>query len=376
MDACGAHNDMKYPGIPRKREVRMMEKKRIAVLFGGQSTEHEVSCMSVMTIIDHIDREQYDILLIGITKEGKWLATESAEAIRTGRWREGTVRAVLSPDATQKGVLLLTDDRTELVPVDVVFPVLHGARGEDGTIQGLLEMAKIPYVGCGVLSSAVSMDKWYTKLIVDTLGIRQARYVAVEKEELADEEGIANVIARVEQTFPYPVFVKPSRSGSSRGVSKASDTKQLRAALLLAAEHDRKMLVEEMIVGHEIECAVLGGDEVKASGVGEIFSGAEFYDYEAKYSNPDSQTVTDPELPAGAAEKVRDAAVRIFKAVDGYGLARVDFFVTKDGQVIFNEINTMPGFTSISMYPMLWEKRGLSKFQLVDRLIQLAYKRQ
>ncbi len=354
-----------------------MEKKTIAVLFGGQSTEHEVSCMSVMTVIDNIDRERYDILLIGITKEGKWLKTETADDIRTGRWKEGAVRAILSPDATQKGVLLVSESRTELVPVDVVFPVLHGARGEDGTVQGLLELARIPYVGCGVLSSAVSMDKWYTKLIVDTLGIRQARYVAVEKKELRDEAGIERVIGTVEKAFPYPVFVKPSRSGSSRGVSKASDAVQLRRALLLAAEHDRKLLVEEMIVGHEIECAVLGcGDEAKASGVGEILAGADFYDYEAKYSNPDSQTVTDPKLPDGAAEAVRDAAVRIFQAVDGFGLARVDFFVTEDGQVIFNEINTMPGFTSISMYPMLWEKRGLPKAQLIDRLIQLACVRQ
>ena len=252
--------------------------------------------------------------------------------------------------------------------MDVVFPVRHGLYGEDGTIQGLLELAKIPYVGCGVLSSAVSMDKLYTKIIVDDLGVRQAAYEAVYREQLVHME---SVVERVEKHFSYPVFIKPSNAGSSRGVTKADDRQALEAGLSEAARHDRKILVEETIIGREIECAVFGGGlkEVVASGVGEILAAAEFYDFEAKYYNEESRTVTDPELPAGAAERVRQAAMDIFRAVDGYGLARVDFFVKDDGEVVFNEINTMPGFTAISMYPMLWEARGITKDQLVDMLM-------
>ena len=242
-------------------------------------------------------------------------------------------------------------------------------------IYGLLELAKIPYVGCGVLASAVSMDKLYTKIIVDTLGIRQAKYVPVMRWEMEKDMDIA--VAAVETHFQYPVFVKPSNAGSSRGVNKAETRKELIGALKEAAKHDRKILVEETIVGHEVECAVLGGGQnpVKASGVGEILAAAEFYDFDAKYNNAESRTVIGPELPGDSAERVREAAAKIFNAVDGYGLSRVDFFVTSDGEVIFNEINTMPGFTAISMYPMLWEAAGISKPELVDRLIDLAFER-
>ncbi len=345
-------------------------KKKIAVLFGGQSSEHEVSCMSAPNVIDHIDKEKYEVLLVGITEDGRWLKAESVEDIRSGAWRESKVGAILSPDATQKGVLLLEDGRAALEPVDVVFPVLHGLWGEDGTVQGILELAGIPYVGCGVLASAVSMDKVYTKIIVDALGIRQADYVLVLGSELDD---MAAAVARVEAKLAYPVFVKPSCAGSSRGVNKAHDRAELEAALREAAHHDQKILVEETIIGREIECAVLGAGEVQASGVGEILAAASFYDFEAKYYNAESKTVLDPVLPEGAAERVREAAVRIFKGVDGFGLSRVDFFVQADGGVVFNEINTLPGFTAISMYPMLWENKGVSKDELVERLIQTAY---
>ena len=263
----------------------------------------------------------------------------------------------------------------QLFPLDVVFPVLHGARGEDGTVQGLLELAEIPYVGCGVLASAVTMDKLYTKILVSTLGIRQADYELVYKNELSGQNAIESVIRRIEGRLAYPVFVKPACSGSSRGVSKASDQKQLETALLLAAEHDRKILVEETIVGHEVECAVLGAEEAKAAGVGEILAGAEFYDYEAKYESEESRTVLDPQLPNDAANRVREAAVRIYRRLDGFGMARLDFFVTEQGEVVFNEANTIPGFTSISMYPMLWEHKGLSVFQLVNKLIGMAFQR-
>lgn len=350
-----------------------MSKKRIAVLFGGQSSEHEVSCISATTVISNIDEELYDILMIGITKEGHWLKVDTIQDITSGAWRDGKVTAILSPDAGQKGVLLIEDGKVTNVEVDVVFPVLHGLYGEDGTVQGVLELAKIPYVGCGVLASAVSMDKVYTKVIVDALGIRQADYVVVSKRELQNME---SAVDKVEKKLAYPVFVKPSNAGSSQGVSKAHDREELEKALLLAVKHDRKILVEETIIGREIECAVLATDDVRASGVGEILAAADFYDYEAKYNNPESKTIIGPELPEGAEEKVREAAVQIFRAVDGFSLARVDFFLQKDtDEVIFNEINTLPGFTSISMYPMLWEAKGIGKKELVEKLIETAYQR-
>lgn len=345
-----------------------MSKLQAVVIFGGQSSEHLVSCMSAVNVMNHIDRERYDLLLIGITEEGRWVKVESPEDVSGGVWKEGTASAVLLPDATKQCVLVTEGDQITEIKVDVVFPVLHGLLGEDGTVQGLLEMAGIPYVGCGVLSSAVSMDKLYTKILVEHLGIRQAEYEGVYKEQLEDME---EVVSRVERHFSYPVFIKPSNAGSSRGVSKADNRQALIRGLLEAAEHDRKILVEETIPGREIECAVFGGgrQSVMASGVGEILSGAEFYDFDAKYFNQESKTVVDPKLPEGVAERVRQAAVAVFQAVDGYGLARVDFFVTEDGQVVFNEINTMPGFTAISMYPMLWENRGIHKDQLVEMLL-------
>lgn len=350
-----------------------MSKKTIAVLFGGQSSEHEVSCISATTVISNIDQSTYDIIMIGITKEGHWLKVNTIEDITSGTWRDGKVAAILSPDAGQKGVLFIEDGKVTNVKIDVVFPVLHGLYGEDGTVQGLLELAKIPYVGCGVLASAVSMDKVYTKIIVDTLGIRQAEYVVVLKHELQD---MKNTIEKVERKLSYPVFVKPSNAGSSQGVSKAHNRAELEKAILLAAKHDRKILIEETIIGREIECAVLATDDVRASGVGEILAAADFYDYEAKYNNPESKTVIGPELPEGAEEKVREAAVKIFRAVDGFGLSRVDFFLQKDtNEVIFNEINTLPGFTSISMYPMLWGEKGIDKKELVEQLIRTAYQR-
>ncbi len=349
-------------------------KETLVVLFGGQSSEHVVSCMSAANVIDQIDKNKYDLLLIGITEEGQWILTPSVDEIRNDTWRSGKTHAVLSPDATKKCVIISEGDVTKEVKVDMVFPVLHGLRGEDGTVQGLLELARIPYVGCGVLASAVSMDKLYTKLIVDSLGIRQADYVPVRRSQLQDMD---SVIAAIEKKLSYPVFVKPSNAGSSRGVNKAENKEELIFALNEAAKHDRKILVEETIIGHEVECAVFGGGlrEVKASGVGEIMAAAEFYDFDAKYYNAESKTVVDPELPGNAAEDVRKAAVEIFQAVDGYGLSRVDFFVTDAGEVVFNEINTLPGFTAISMYPMLWEARGISKPQLVDDLINHAKER-
>ncbi len=350
-----------------------MNKKTVAVLFGGQSSEHEVSCVSAATIVSNLNTDRYDIILIGITKEGRWLKVSSVEDMKSGEWRKGQVTAVISPDAVQRGVLLIDGNTVTFKKVDVVFPALHGLYGEDGTVQGLLELARIPYVGCGVVASGISMDKLFTKIIVDSLGIRQARYVSVNKREL---EQIDPAVAKVEQKLGYPVFIKPSNAGSSCGISKAHNREELIKGLYAAAEHDRKILIEETIVGREVECAVLGGNEPKASGVGEVIAAADFYDYDAKYNNNQSKTVISPELPNNATDIIRDYAIRIFKAVDGYGLSRVDFFVEKDtGAVVFNEINTLPGFTGISMYPMLWEARGIGKPQLVEKLLQLALTR-
>jgi D-alanine-D-alanine ligase len=367
----------------------MDSKKIIAVIFGGQSSEHEVSCVSAVTIISNVDSEKYDTLLIGITKEGCWKKVDSTEQIKDGSWRNSRITAVISPDRTQQAVLLIDNDteageqRLTIQKIDVVFPALHGLFGEDGTLQGLLELSGIPYVGCGVLASALAMDKLFTKQIVARLGIRQAHCVPVFRRKLNDCAGEAD---RVEAELSYPVFVKPSNAGSSCGVTKAHNRTELLSALTEAAKFDRKILVEEAIVGRELECAVLGGetisaetrenDKAKASGIGEILAAAEFYDYDAKYNNEDSKTVISPELPEGKAQEIAEDAVRIFTALDGFGLARVDFFLEESsGEIVFNEINTLPGFTSISMYPMLWEAKGMNKKQLVDTLIRLAFQR-
>ena len=362
-----------------------MSKKKTAIIFGGQSSEHEVSCVSAVTVINNLDTDVYEPLLIGITKAGDWKLADNVEAVKSGSWKDSTITAVISPDCNQKAVLLIKGNEVELVKIDVVFPVLHGLYGEDGTLQGLLELAGIPYVGCGVLASAVSMDKLYTKQIVEHLGIRQARCLSVFRRDLRDwglTEGAAVSTSaeafaeKVEQELHFPVFVKPSNAGSSCGVTKAHDKAELFAGLLEAVKFDRKILVEEAIVGRELECAVLGGEDVKASCIGEILAAAEFYDYDAKYNNEDSETVIAPELPAGKAEEIAENAVKIFRALDGFGLSRVDFFMEdKTNEIIFNEINTLPGFTSISMYPMLWEAKGISKKELVSRLLELAYQR-
>ncbi|MBO7364151.1 MAG: D-alanine--D-alanine ligase [Lachnospiraceae bacterium] len=349
-----------------------MEKKTLLGIFGGQSSEHDISCLSAYNVFRAVSPAEYRLLLVGITKEGKWLLVPDVEAIRDGSWKDGTVRAVLAPDAEWKSLLVYDGGRLTAEKVDVVFPVLHGLYGEDGTIQGLIEMAGIPYVGCGVYASAAAMDKVCTKAVVERLGIRQAAYVALYRHELAD---IGAVMDRVEAAIPYPVFVKPSRAGSSVGVRKAVCRAALEEALLEAAKWDSKILVEETITGRELECAVLSdGQKVLASGVGEILSAAEFYDFDAKYNNADSRTEVNPGLPAEVREEIRKDAERIFRAIDGYGLSRVDFFLDGKG-VVFNEINTIPGFTAISMYPMLFGDMGIGIGKLVDALIASAFHR-
>lgn len=344
-------------------------KKNIVVLFGGQSPEHEISLKSATTIIENIDLDKYKVYPIGITKEGKWLLYKGpVEGILANKWIKKGIPAIISPDATHNGIIILKEDPL-FIEIDLVFPVLHGSNGEDGTVQGLFQIAQIPYVGCGVLSSAVSMDKGVTKIIADAYDIPQAKYIIVKARRL---DQMDRIIEKIESAFPYPYFIKPANTGSSVGISKAKNKEELIAGLYMAAKHDEKILVEETIVGREVETAALGNEDVRISGVGEIIAAAEFYDYDAKYHNSDSQTLVNADLADDIKDEIRMYAERIFKAVEGKGLARIDFFVTNDDQVIFNEINTLPGFTSISMYPMLWKDQGIDTGQLVEELISLA----
>ncbi len=350
-----------------------MARIRTAVLFGGQSSEHEISCLSALTVIGALDPAKYDVKLVGITREGRWLLADGAGSIRDGSWTASETGAVILPDASQKGLLLAERDGSfRLWPVDLAFPILHGRFGEDGTVQGLLELAGIPCVGCGVEASAVCMDKIFTRRVAAGLGVCQADYVALENDEI--EKDLPAAIRRVEEHLPYPVFVKPSDAGSSRGVSRAASREELAGALLLAAREGTRVLAEEEIRGRELECAVLSfPDGPRASGVGEVIAAGGFYSYEAKYSDPSSRTLTDPVLPEGVREEIRASSLEIFRAVRGKGLARVDWFLEeKTGRVVFSEINTMPGFTAISMWPMLWKAAGVPLPRQVDLLASCA----
>ena len=347
--------------------------KNLLLLFGGRSSEHDISCMSAENVLSEIDREKYRVYPVGITEEGAWLyVPDTGKTVLTdGSWKETGTPALLSPDAVRKALYIAGENGYEEIRIDAAFPVLHGLNGEDGTIQGLFELAGIPYVGCGVFASAASMDKSMTKILVGPLGIRQAKSVLIYRKEI--QQDAEKAAAKAELALPYPIFIKPACAGSSVGVNKAVDHESLKAALIEAAKHDRKILAEECINGRELECAVYGDqDTTLVSGVGEILSAAEFYDFDAKYHNADSRTDTSPVLPEGVEEEIRSAAARIFRAVDAYSLSRVDFFLDEKG-IVFNEINTMPGFTAISMYPMLFEKQGIGKRELVDRLIESAF---
>lgn len=350
----------------------MAQKRTVCVLFGGQSSEHEVSRVSATSVIKNLDKEKYDIITIGITKAGKWyLYRGPVEKIATGEWENGAAtRAVISPDASIKGLIMMGEDRATKAKIDVVFPVLHGLHGEDGTVQGLLELAQIPYVGTGVLASALCMDKAYAKMIFKQAQIPQAAGTVVTRKEL---ENMEHVLKKLESQFSYPCFIKPCNAGSSVGITKAHDRIELQAGLEMAAKQDSKVLVEEFINGREIECAVLGNDEPQASVLGEIVPQREFYDYEAKYGDANSALIIPAPLPDETTQQIRQYAIKAYKALGCSGLSRVDFFVHKEtGAVYINEINTMPGFTSISMYPKLWEASGVSYSELLDKLIELA----
>lgn len=339
-----------------------MGKKKVAVLFGGQSTEHEVSCMSAYSVLKNIDRDLYDVTPVGITKKGDWAVCESLEAVKSGAWKEAAEEG-----CGMTGVLPL------LYECDVIFPVLHGICGEDGTVQGLFELIGKPYVGCGVLASAACMDKVYTKVILKDAGIPQCRHLVAERDVILKRDGTYERM--VSESFGFPCFVKPSNSGSSVGAFKVAEESALLPALLDAQQYDRKILIEEYVNAREIECAVLGnGGTAVASTPGEIIPSKEFYDYEDKYISGTSVTQIPAKVPEEVLEKIRVLAKKAFTAVDCAGLSRVDFFYDKDnGRVLLNEINTLPGFTDISMYAKMWAHDGLDFRALITRLIELAF---
>ena len=351
-----------------------MKKLNVCVLFGGISPEHDVSLRSAESVLNNMDSDKYNIFPVGITKEGDWIlfGGKDYSELPAGTWRENPAnrRATISPVRGQ-GLLSFEGDCVVREMIDVVFPVLHGENGEDGAMQGLLQMAGIPYVGPHVSASAVAMDKTLTKLVIDNAGVPQAAWQLVRASDL--HEHMDETVASLEAQFTYPMFVKPAGTGSSVGVNKATDRIALREALLQAGAYDEKILVEEFIHGREIEVAVLGNENPVASICGEIDSGAEFYDYDAKYITDTSVAYIPARIPEDVAEQVRDAAVKVYTAVGCRGLSRVDFFVTfAENRLVFNEINTLPGFTSISMYPKLFAASGIPYGELIDRLLELA----
>ena len=350
----------------------------LCVLFGGMSPEHEVSLRSAEAVLNHLDHDAFHIYPVGISKEGTWtyFPGEDYSMLPANTWREhpGCCPAAISPVRGQ-GLLLWKETGLQIVKIDCVFPVLHGENGEDGSIQGLMQIAGLPCVGPGVSASASCMDKTLTKLMVSETGVRQANWYLARRESIQND--LLRLVRDIESGGDYPLFVKPSGTGSSVGVSKARNTEELKNALYLASQYDEKVLVEEFIDGHEVEVAVLGNDAPVASVVGEILAGAEFYDYDAKYNSEASRTVIPAPIPDRCAEELREAAVTVYKALGCRGMSRVDFFLTYEGEeVVFNEINTLPGFTSISMYPKLFEASGKPYTELLSDLVRLAMEAQ
>lgn len=347
-----------------------MSKKNVCVLFGGLSCEHGVSCVSASYVAENLDAERYNVIKIGISREGKWyLFNGGTDEMREEKWlKDGLKRAVLSPDREDHGILVFEPDGgVSRIYVDVVFPVLHGLYGEDGTVQGLLELAGIPYVGPGVAASANGMDKVFSKIIFADAGLNQADFIYFDDVK---QTPFCEIAQQVESKFTYPVFVKPANTGSSLGVSKVYNEEQLKAAVEQAAGIDRKVLIEETLSGHEIECAVMGNDDISASVLGEILPDSDFYDYDAKYVS-ETKTEYPAKLDPETTKKVQEAAVKAYRALGCKGLSRADFFVNDKG-VYVNELNTIPGFTSISMYPQLRMYEGITYSQLLDQLIELA----
>jgi D-alanine-D-alanine ligase len=356
----------------------MKRKIRVGVIFGGRSSEHEVSLVSATSVIQALDKDKYEVVPVGITKEGKWLSSSQTLALlKSGKGLDRLPERVLLPDPTQKGLVEFRANSVDTTreALDVVFPVLHGPYGEDGTIQGLLDLANVPYVGAGVLGSALGMDKIAQKQIFERLGLPVTEYCAFLFKEYQRAPGMW--LKKIERVLSSPWFVKPANLGSSVGITKAHTRKELQTAILEAAKYDRRILVERSIENaREIECSVLGNDNPRASVPGEVIPSNEFYDYDAKYVDGKSQIIVPALLPKRITKKIQDIAVKAFKAIDCAGMARVDFLVTRERYKIYIcEVNTIPGFTSISMYPKLWEASGLSYSKLLDSLIKLAIER-
>lgn len=354
-----------------------MSKIKLGVIFGGQSTEHDVSVVSGSSVIKNLNKDKYEIYPIYISKDGTWY--HYAKDV-------GKIE-IFNIGEEPKEIEKIPNTMEILKKQDVIFPVLHGLYGEDGTIQGLLELLKIPYVGCKVLASSICMDKVYAKMVFEKANIKQAKYIVLNSINKENEYAYIDknlnyvnmktneICKKVEEKLGYPVFVKPSNSGSSVGVNKAENNDELIQAIEIASKYDKEILIEEGIDGKEVECAVLGTDNPEASCVGQILSADEFYDYNSKYKNAESKTLIPAEIDKQTEETIRTIAVKAFKAVKGTSLARVDFFVDrKTNEVYLNEINTMPGFTNISMYPKLWEHCNLKYTELLDKLIELALK--
>lgn len=348
-----------------------MNPKNVLVLFGGVSPEHEVSISSAASVISTLNG-RHTVIPVYITPEGKWLMYDGKlDNIQGIDWEKFGTPAVLSPDRVNRGLMRIVGDKVKIIPVDVVMPILHGPGGEDGTIQGLCELAGIPYVGCPVVASSVAMDKGVTKMVAKSLKIPQADFLVFGQDYLQDNKNEA--MNKIRYKLGYPCFVKPCCGGSSIGISKASNRKELAAAIETAMQFSTRIVIEKYVNAREIEVGIFGsGINAKASVTGEVVADGEFYDYEAKYNKPASKTIVPADIPEDVSKKIQDYALEIYRAIDGKGLSRIDFFLTDNGRLLFNEINTIPGFTSISMYSMMWEKSGIPWPQLLDGLIAQA----
>ena len=349
--------------------------KNVLVIFGGCSSEYSVSLRSSASVLRNINREKYRVIMLGITKDGSWYKyTGSIEDIENGKWIDTPfiTPAIISPDRNDKALIVFEEGGVEKVKIDVIFPVLHGKNGEDGTIQGLFDLAGIPYVGCGLLASGMCMDKAVTNTLADAAGIDGAKWAAFTKTEYYN--GNVDLDAVIEK-LGFPIFVKPANAGSSVGISKAHNEDELKVALDLAFENDYKAVLEETLVGREIECAVMGNNDPVASCIGEILPTAEFYDFDAKYVDNSTGLAIPADLPEEVSEKVRKAAINAYKTMGCEGCSRVDFFLAEDGTCYLNEINTLPGFTSISMFPKLFGQVGVAYSDLIDKLINYAEER-
>ncbi len=347
----------------------MTDRMRLGVVFGGRSVEHEVSVVSAMELLQAADPERFEAIPFGVTRGGEWLtpAETWVQIERPDPLFQKRIEADVPPVFERGNVL------RELAQVDIVFPLVHGVNGEDGTLQGMLEMFHIPYAGCGVAASAVGMDKALQKKLFEHAGLRVARYMTVLEHEWTG--GGSDVARGIETQLGYPAFVKPSNGGSSLGVSKVRSREDLGEAMRAAFEMDRKVLVEESIAGREVDCGVLGNDDPQASPVGEVVTGREFYDYSAKYLDDSAQIIAPAELPPGTAAAVQENAVRAFRALDCSGFARVDFLLPPEGAPVVNEINTLPGFRPVSMFPRLWALAGVAYRELITRIVDLAMER-